>query len=62
MLQDMGHAGVIGRIGLETNGEDIVAVFSCDVEVVGASIIMLKSHCCQMQLGNVLGILNSKTV
>lgn len=54
MLQDVGDAGVIGRIRLEADGEDIVGVITRDMQVVGAGLVMLQLQCRQLQLRDVL--------
>jgi hypothetical protein len=41
MLQDMGHARVIRRVRLKSNGEDIVAVVTSYVKVLGSCLVML---------------------
>lgn len=62
MLQYMGHPGVVWRVCLEADGKDIVAVVACDVQVVGAGLVMLQVEGCQLKLGNVLGAKKSKSV
>lgn len=54
MLQDVGDAGVIGRVRLEANGEDIVGIVTRNVQVVGAGLVVLQLQCRQLQLWNVL--------
>lgn len=54
MLQDVGDAGVIGRVRLEADGEDIVGVITRDMQVVGAGLVVLQLQCRQFQLRNVL--------
>lgn len=41
MLQNVGHACIIWRIGLEADGKDIILVVSMDVEVFGPGLVML---------------------
>ena len=54
MLQDMGHPGVVWRIGLEPNREYIVLVISRNVHILGTSLIMLQMQRCQLELRYVL--------
>jgi len=55
VLEDVRHAGSIGRVRLEADGEDIVAVVACDVQVVGARLVVLQMQGGQLELGHVLG-------
>jgi hypothetical protein len=57
MLQDMRNSSVIRRIRLEPDGEDIVGVVARNVEVVGASLIMLELESSEFQLRNLLNAL-----
>lgn len=50
----MGHTGVVRRVRLETDGEDIVAVVTRDVQVVGAGLVVLKVQSRQFQFRHVL--------
>ncbi len=54
MLEYMWHSGVVWRVCLETNREDIVLVLTGHMKVVGASFIMLEVQCCQLELGDML--------
>lgn len=54
MLQDMWHTGVIWRVGLEADGEDIVAVISGNVKMFGTSLIVLQVQGRQLELRHVL--------
>lgn len=54
MLQDVGDAGVIGRVRLEADGEDIVGVVARNMQIVGAGLVVLQLQCRQFQLRNVL--------
>lgn len=62
MFEDVRHASVVGRIGLESDGEDIVRIVSRDVEVVCARLVMLELQCRQLQLGDLLDTLESKAM
>jgi hypothetical protein len=55
MLQDMRNTRVIGRVGLEPDGEDIVAVISGNVEMLRASLVVLQVQRSQLELWDVLG-------
>lgn len=50
----MWHAGIIWRICLEADGEDIVAVVTGDMEVFGASLVVLEVQGCQLELRDML--------
>ncbi len=52
MLQDMRHARVVGRVCLEPDGEDIVAVVAGNVEMFGAGLVVLQMQRRQLQLRN----------
>ena len=54
MLENVGYTRVIWRISLETNGEDIVFVISCDVQVLRPSLVMLQMECCELKLWDFL--------
>jgi hypothetical protein len=41
MLQNMRYSRCIWRICFEPNGEDIVCIISCNMEVLGTSFVML---------------------
>lgn len=51
MLQNMGDSGGIWRVRLEANREDIIAVVSCNVQIVGASLVVLELQGSEFQLG-----------
>ena len=55
VLKDMGHAGVVWRVGLEADGEDIVAVVAGDVQVLGAGLVVLQMQRRQLELRHMLG-------
>ena len=48
MLQYMRHAGVIGRVGLEANGEDIIPVIPRNVQIVCSSLVMTQVESCEL--------------
>ncbi len=54
VLEDVGDAGVVGRIRFEADGEDIVAVLSGEVEVVGARLLVFQMKGGELELGNML--------
>jgi thiazole synthase ThiGH ThiG subunit len=62
MLEDVRHASVIRGVSLETNGEDVVRVFSRNVEILGSRLVMLELERCQLQLGDLLHALESKAM
>lgn len=41
MFEDVGHACRIGRVGLESDGEDIVLVLPGNVQIFGTGPIVL---------------------
>lgn len=62
MLQNVRDAGVVGRIGLEADGEDIVAVVPRNVQVLGSGPVMLQVQGRQLELGNMLRAQESKAM
>lgn len=54
MLQDMGHTGIVGRVCLETDREDIVAIVSGDVQMLGAGLVVLQVQRRQLELRDML--------
>jgi len=62
MLQYVRNTSVIGRVGLEPDGEDVVLVVSCDMEMLRASLIMLEQQRCKLQFRNMLGALQGEAV
>lgn len=54
MLQYMWHSSIIWRICLEADGKDIVAVVASNVEMLGASLVVLQVQCCQLQFRHML--------
>lgn len=55
MLENVRDSGIIGRVRLEPNGKDIVAIFSGNVQVVGASLVVLEVQRGKLKLGDMLG-------
>lgn len=62
MLQYMWHSGSIWWICLEPNGEDIVRIFSGDMQVFGASLVVLQMESCQLELWHLLHALQSEAM
>ena len=62
MLEYMRHASGVWWIRLEANTEDIVLVFSCYVQIVGARLVVLEEQCRQLQLRDVLGALEGEAM
>lgn len=62
MLKNVWHTGVIRRIRLEADAEDIVAVVASDVKMLGARLVMLQVQRCQLKLWNMLAAEQSKSV
>jgi hypothetical protein len=62
MLEDVRHASVIRGVSLETNGEDVVRIFSRNVEVLGSRLVMLELERCQLQLGDLLHALEREAM
>jgi hypothetical protein len=55
VFKNMRDARVVGWVGLEPNGKDIVAVIAGNMEMFGARFLVLKVQSCQFQLWNMLG-------
>lgn len=62
MLQNVRNTSIIGWISLESDGEDIVLVVSCDMEMLCASLVMLEKQSCKLQLRNMLGAFQREAV
>ena len=62
MFQDMRRSGIVVGIGLEPDGEDIVLVISCYVNVVCPRLIVLQLDGSKLQFGNALGSLHREAV
>lgn len=62
VLQDMWHAGVIRRVGLEADGEDIIAVITGNVKMFGTSLVVLQVQGRQLKLGHMLGAQQGEAV
>lgn len=62
MLKNMRDTSVVGRIRLEADGEDIVAVIASNMEVVGAGLVVLQMDGRKLQLRYMLGSHKSKAV
>jgi hypothetical protein len=58
----MRHACVVGRVGLEADGEDIVGIVARNMEVLCASLFMLEVQRRQLQLRDLLDALDSEAV
>ncbi len=54
MFEYMGYASAIWRISFEADGEDVVFIVSCDVEVFRPSSIMLQMKRLQLKLRDIL--------
>lgn len=54
VLQDVRDACVIRGIGLETDGEDVVAIISGNVEMFSAGFVMLQVQSRQLQFRDML--------
>ncbi len=57
----MRHTSVIRRISLEPNGEDIILVVPCYMQVLCPSLLMLQMNCCQLQLRHMFRTLQRET-
>ena len=62
MFKDMRNPGIVWRVSLESNGEDIILVIACDVQVLCSCFIMLKVQRSQLQLRNVLSTFERKAM
>ena len=62
MLQNVWHAGIIWRVGFESNGEYIVRIVTGDVEIFGASLVVLELQCCELKLRDLLDSLQCKAM
>lgn len=58
----MRDTGIVRRIRLEADGEDIVGVIAGNVQIVGAGFVVLQLQCSEFQLWNVLCSDDSKAV
>lgn len=58
----MRDTGIIRRIRLEADGEDIVGVIAGNVQIIGAGFVVLQLQCGEFQLWNVLCSDDSETV
>lgn len=58
----MWYTRVIGRICLEANGEDIIAIVTGNMEMFGASLVVLEVQGCQFKLWDVLATEQSEAV
>ena len=62
MFEDVRDARVVGGIGLESDRKDIVAVVAGDVEMFGASLVVLQVQCRQLEFGDMLRSYECKAV
>jgi hypothetical protein len=62
MLEDMRYSGMVRRICLEANREDIVLVLSGNMQIVGSSLVVLQVQSCQLELRDMLRVEESKAV
>lgn len=60
VLEDMGHACRIGRIGLEADAKDIIAVITCNMQVVRIGFVVNEMDSRKMQLRDVLLVLDGE--
>ena len=54
MLENVWNASVVRRIGLEADAKDIIGVVASDMQVIGASLIMLEMQGRQFKLRDML--------
>ena len=54
MLEDMRHSRAVRRVCLEADREDIVLVFPCNMQIVGAGLVVLQMQSCQLEFGDML--------
>ena len=62
VFQYVWDAGIIWRVSLEANAENIVLVVSCNMEIFCASLVVLQMNSCKLELRNVFGTLQSESV
>lgn len=62
MFKDMRHTSGIWWVCLEADAEDIVLVVSCDVQVVGAGLIVLEEQRRQLELRYMLRLLEGESM
>ena len=62
MLENVRHSSGIRRVGLETDGEDIVGILTGNVQILGASLVMLKVQSRQLQLWYLLDALEREAM
>ena len=58
----MGNTGVVRRVGLEADGEDIVAIVTANVKVFGACLIVLEVQGGQLEFRDMLGPQQGKAI
>ena len=62
MLQDVWHPGVVRRVCLEADREDIVLVFAGNMQIVGSGLVVLQVQSCQLEFGDMLRAQESEAV
>lgn len=58
----MRYTRVIWRIGLEADGEDVIAIISGNVKMLGTCLVVLQVQGCQLKLRNMLAPEKSEAV
>jgi hypothetical protein len=58
----MWHSGGVWWVGLEADGKDIVRILAGNMQVFGASLVVLEMQCGQLQLWDLLDALESKAM
>lgn len=62
MLEYMGYASVIWRVGFEANGKNVVFVISCNVQIFGPGFVMLQMEGFQLKLRDFLHALQREAM
>ena len=62
MFEDVWYACRIWRVRLESDAEDIVLVFACYMEIVGARLVMLEEQGRELKLRHVLALFQSEAM
>ena len=62
VLQDMGHTSVIRRVCFIPDGEDIILVIPCNMEILCSSLVMFQMKSCKLQLRDMLRTFQRKAM
>jgi hypothetical protein len=54
MFEDMRHSRVVWRVRFEADRENVVLVLAGNMQIVGASLVVLQVQGCQLEFGDML--------